>query len=112
MHFKMPSEKDWHAVGHRLAPKEPWDDILEKPGMRTIVMEGVRPDEFKGNIRVRVEPSVRVDPGVFIQVNDHYEVNDSENTRGCDKIMDIVDSSWSESLERSKNIVYSILKEN
>jgi len=44
MHFKMPSEDDCHAIGDRLTPKEPWTGILEKPGMRTVVMQDLRPD--------------------------------------------------------------------
>lgn len=110
MHFRMPSEEDWHTVGHRLAPKEPWAGILEKPGMLTVVMEGHRTDGFKGIIHVRVEPSLRVHPGVFISVNDHYEVKDSTNSHGSDEITDIFENSWRTSIERSKKIINSILE--
>jgi len=110
-HFRMPSEETWHAFGHRLTPKEPWAGILTEPGMRSLTMEGLRPDNLKGYIRVRVEPSVRVHPGVFINVNDHYEVKDTATVRGCDEIIDILDREWKSFLDRSAEIV-SLLAES
>jgi len=110
MHFRMASEEEWHAVGHRLAPKEPWNGIIEKPGMRTLIMQGKRPDDFKGFIVVRVEPSLRVPQGVHIQVNDHYQIEDQKAMDGCDIIMGILDSSWKTSQERSKKIIYDLME--
>jgi hypothetical protein len=109
-HFRMPSEEAWHAFGHRLTPKEPWAGILREPGMRSLTMEGLRPDNLKGYIRVRVEPSVRVHPGVFINVNDHYEMKDAAAGRGCDEIIDILDREWKSSLDRSAEIVSLLLE--
>jgi len=109
-HFRMPSEEAYHGLGHRLTPKEPWAGILKEPGMRSLTMEGVRPDNLKGYIRVRVEPSVRVHPGVFINVNDHYEVKDTATVRGCDEIIDILDREWKSSLDRSAEIVSLLLE--
>lgn len=111
-HLRMPSEDAWHAFGHRLTPQEPWSGILEKPGMRSLTMEGVRPDNLNGYIRVRVEPSVRVHPGVFINTNDHYEVKDSAMVRGCDEIIDILDQEWKSSLDRSAEIVSLLWSRN
>jgi hypothetical protein len=109
-HFRMPSEEAWHAFGHRLTPKEPWAGILTEPAMRSLTMEGVRPDNLKGYIRVRVEPSVQVHPGVFININDHYEVKDMATVRGCDEIIDILDREWKNSLDRSAEIVSLLLE--
>lgn len=55
-HFRMPTEEAWHAFGHRLTPKEPWAGVLKEPGMRSLTMEGLRPDGFQGYIRVRLSP--------------------------------------------------------
>jgi hypothetical protein len=109
-HFRMSSEDAWHAFGHRLAPKEPWAGILKEPGMRSLTMEGLRPDNLKGYIRVRVEPSVRVHPGVFVNINDHYQAKDIELARGCDEIVDILDSEWKTALDRASEIVSSLLE--
>ena len=109
-HFRVTSEEAWHAFGHRLTPKEPWAGILKEPGMRNLIMEGLRPDNLKGYIRVRVEPSVRYHPGVFINVNDHYEVNDGATIRGCDEIINILEREWKNSLDRSAQITSLLLE--
>jgi hypothetical protein len=72
VHYSLESEQMWHAIGDVLAPKEPWNDLLNLPGLRSIAVQGVRPDQFAGRIVVTLEPSVQVHPGIFIQYNDHY----------------------------------------
>jgi hypothetical protein len=110
MHFRMPSEDAWHALGHRLAPKALWQGILDTPGMRSLTMEGVRPDAYKGYIRVQVEPSVQIHPGVCIQVNDHYEVEDLKSVVGSEEILTLFDRSWTESLQRSARMIYALME--
>jgi hypothetical protein len=109
-HFRMPTEEAWHAFGHRLTPKEPWAGVLKEPGMRSLTMEGLRPDNLPGYIRVRVEPSANVRPGVFININDHYVVREAEASRGCDEIIDILGREWKRSLDRSAEIVSLLLE--
>ncbi len=109
-HYKMASEEDWHAVGHLMAPKQIWKDILEKPGMRSLSMQGQRPDEYKGYIMVRIEPSRRIEYGLFISINDHYEIKDPESSLGCKEIIEMLDSSWKSSYKRSNEIVTSIVE--
>lgn len=109
LHFRMASEERWHEVGHRLAPKEMWTGILEKPGMRSLTMEGVRPDSHQGYIRARVEPSTQVHPGVYININDHYVVEDHKPEQGCESIMNILLSNWKAFLGRSQKAPSVIL---
>src|SRR5262249_33658444 len=35
----LESEEVWHQVGHGLVPKQPWNDVLEKPGMHDLVVQ-------------------------------------------------------------------------
>jgi hypothetical protein len=110
MHFRMNSEETWNSFGDQLAPKELWQDLLKKPGMRSLIMEGQRPDEIKGYIRVQVEPSVKVHPGVYFEVNDHYEVETLRPGMGSDEIVSIFERTWGESLTRSKKIISTLLE--
>jgi hypothetical protein len=110
-HFPLPSEDAWHAIGHRLAPKDMWNKLLNKPGMRSLSMEGHRPDDYIGRITVRVEPSTRIEYGVYVHVNDHYAIKDQESSLGCDEIIDILESSWEKSISRSKEIAHKILEQ-
>lgn len=112
LHFLMPSEKAWHDVGDRLAPKGPWEGILNRPGMRNVTMQSVREDSYKGNINVMVQPSVQVKPGVFIGVNDHYDFGDLPPGTGCGPIVDAIEKEWDISLERSRKIANSLLGES
>ena len=109
-HFKLPSEKEWHAIGDRLAPKEQWKQSLKTPGLRTLIMEEARTGDLTGYIRVRIEPSPRVHPGVSISVNDHYVIRDFKPEQGCGAIMDILKSNWGSFFETSDGIVNSIME--
>lgn len=109
-HFPMESEEAWHALGHRVTPKEIWANILEKPGLRSLSMEGKRPDDFKGSITARIEPSKQIRHGVYISINDHYEIKDLESSLGCKEIINILESAWDSSATKSKEIAYSLLE--
>jgi hypothetical protein len=109
--FRSPSENAWHQLGHRLAPKEPWAGLLEKPGMRRIQVQGVRPDAHKGRIAVAVEPSLKLKPfGAYIEVNDHYDSDPEAKGNECDRMMEILSASWQTSLDRSMRIMQTIMK--
>ncbi len=110
MHFRMDSEASWHAFGHLLAPKNLWQDTLKNPGMRSLTMEGQRPDEFRGYIRVQVEPSIKIHPGVYFRVNDHYEIETLQPGTGSDAMLDIFQRAWGESLTRSNHIISTLLE--
>lgn len=110
-HFRIDSLEKWHEIGHTLAPKSIWNDLLENPGLSSLsITEGIRRDGLKGYITVQVEPSKRVHPGIFILVNDHFEVNNPENTLGADEIINILENKWEESSIRSKGIIKTLLE--
>lgn len=79
-HYQLPSEVEWHRLGDRLAPKEPWSGLLSSskreggfPGLRALVVEGQRENSPAEWIRVKVEPSSKVEQGLFIEIHEHYE---------------------------------------
>jgi len=108
-HFRMNSLEEWHAFGHKVAPKELWNNILKTPGLRSLTIEGMREDGLKGYIRVKVEPSRRVHPGIYIQVNDHYETGEDSASIGCDKIINIIELLWNKTKEKAELIINNIL---
>lgn len=110
MHFQMESEAEWHALGHKLAPKEPWATLLTNPGMLTVQMQGKRSDAYQGSINVVVQPSAKLQFGTFVQVNDHYNlVKDKSPGSGSDALA-ILKTEWKLSLERSESIGQTIVK--
>jgi hypothetical protein len=70
-HSRMESEEAWHELGHFLAPKQAWESVLEKPGMKSLTVQGTKGGMEADLILIRVEPSTRVSPGVFFHVNLH-----------------------------------------
>jgi hypothetical protein len=110
-HFRVESEELWHRYGDRLAPKEPWADILDGPGLRTLIMEeSSRRDGRRGYTRVTVQPSEQVQPGLFYLVNDHYEVNEPTLVVGSNQMMTIVEQCWKQSISRSSEIIARLLE--
>jgi hypothetical protein len=81
VHFQVASVDEWHAIGDRLVPKADWNDILNLPGTRALVLMGARSDEYAGHIQISVEPSFKLGPGIFgvyMEHNDHYLLQEAE----------------------------------
>jgi hypothetical protein len=107
-HYNLDTENDWHALGHRLVPKQDWDHLLEKPGMQNVSVMGQRPDEFKGHVQVMVQPSTRIKYGIFIEVNDHYMLKDEKEIGGAETARIILSEKWNDSMTRSLKIAQTI----
>jgi len=105
MHFKMDSREKWHAFGHMIAPKEVWQGVMERPGLRSLTMEDPRDDPM-GFTRVRIEPSKRIDPGIFIEINNHYEIKDNN----IQNILNILKVSSKEVLLKAESIANYLIK--
>lgn len=109
-HYRLESEQAQHKVGHVLAPKQQWEDMLDKPGMLSLTMEGARPDDHEGYIRVRVEPSTRTKFGVFVEVNDHYQIQSPSKTpQGTSEIVNILTTRWTDSMHLGLEIAEKIV---
>lgn len=107
MHFPMPNQDKWHAFGHLVAPKKPWEGIMQKPGLRSLLMEDIR-KEPPGFLRVRIEPSAKVSTGVFIEVNNHYELESQTSLLG---LMDVLKRSWADVIKFSDDLAQHLLEQ-
>ena len=110
VHSGVENEKVWHEFGHRIAPKDVWNGILEKPGLLSLTMVGVRTDGHNGDINVIVQPSTTIRPGIYFNVNDHYSVKEPEKVVGCNEIMDILSAYFYDSIKRSDIIVNHLME--
>jgi hypothetical protein len=107
-HYRIPREEDWHALGHILAPKDMWSTVLEKPGMRSLTIEGVRPDKLSGAIYVKVEPSQRMEPGevgIFFGVNDHFNLDADAFAKDPEILRSYVEGHWTESANLTDRVI-------
>jgi hypothetical protein len=94
MHFRMKTLEDWHAIGHKLAPKDPWNGVISNPGMLRVEMQEPRETGPRGYLRVRVEPSNKCQPGIYINTNEHFVVGDDKSVKGCDELINIISENW------------------
>jgi len=111
-HFRVSTVEQWHSLGDRLAPKEFWKQVLEKAGLRVLILSSPRGGSHRGQVRVQIEPSARVDPGVFCAINDHYENDNDQSKTGCESLVSILRDCWDESMQRSKEIILRIIEES
>lgn len=110
--YNLHSEDDWNSLGHRLTPKEDWNKILDSPGMRAVIIEGKRPDNYEGYIQVTVQPvrNEEVEFGVFIGVNDHFVLAEENRPDKAQEIVEILSQSWTNSMERGLKIAEKVVR--
>jgi hypothetical protein len=108
-HVSMASDEARNALGQRLAPPTPWDGIIEKAAMLSLLMKSPRPDGREGHIVIKVEPSGRVPSGVLVAINDHMDIT-APDGYGAEKVVDILKTNWDVSMKRSREIVAKVTK--
>lgn len=80
-HYEFSSEDEWHAFGHRLAPKKVWEGVTLNPGLKEMQIQAQRKDDRAGEINIKVDRSPHCRPGIRIAVNDHYQLYSMEEQR-------------------------------
>jgi hypothetical protein len=122
VHFSVGSFEARDAIGKMLAPHEPWGEwgpkisgSPENPqvrgGMKSLLMSQLdRDDGYKGSINAKVEPSVLRPDSIFVEVNDHFFVGeDPTKILGSEAAMNILESQWSSSINRSEWIIDQVM---
>src|SRR5207237_6051781 len=111
-HFRIDSEDRWHAFGHKVAPKEIWEPVLKQPGMRSLVIQAVRPDEYPGSIFVQTEPSLRIENGfgVYIAANDHFQL-DAMDRASAEGMIEVLENAWVPAAERAEDVMAAVMSE-
>jgi hypothetical protein len=87
-HFKMSDKEVWDGIGHALTPKDLWTQFLDRPGLRSISIQGERSDGRRGYVLVSVEPSQRIDPGIYVRLNDHFDLRPEGSSEVPDRPQD------------------------
>jgi hypothetical protein len=111
-HFRASSIDTWHALGHKLAPKEPWLKFFKEPGMQSLTIRQMpRPDGLKGHLQITVEPSVRIFPGVYVATNDEIHDQDPSKVTGASKAVELIREKWASMIDFSENVFSNISDE-
>jgi hypothetical protein len=109
MHVDMVDEARWHRLGHRLAPKEPWNGLVAKPGLRTLLMECQRSDDIPGRQYVRVEPSQMHPHAAFIEVTKEFHVVPGQEASATQYFVRHLSADWADAMEEAYNLASSLL---
>ena len=115
--FEMASEKDWHQIGHNLAPKQLWKKYLKKPGLKSLVINGEREDGYNGEINVSVRPilekkAIENKNVVEVSYNSHFnfEMNSSaKDVLGI--IMEKFEPTQKNAFALSESLIKECIKE-
>lgn len=101
-HFKLPSVDSWHDKGHQLAPKKPWAEFTNKPGLMSLTMRDNERKEGYRNITVGpLSPQL-----LRVFVNDHYELGQPEasEAQAC------IEKNWRSSMADSRRIARELAR--
>ena len=98
----MPSSDAWHGIGHLLAPKDPWNAIVEEPGLRLMIMEGRRRGAGGGTLHIKVEPSSKVEHGLYVEINEEFKVTGDRESDGAQWVPDRLAQHWDDVLKFSE----------
>jgi hypothetical protein len=106
-------EKVWHAIGHKLAPKDIWNKVLDNPGLRVLTIQGSSniKDTYKNLISISIKPpTVNLELNLFI--NNHYEIIPEKTSySGSSEIIKIIKEEWNNAQEKAINIRDSFFEE-
>lgn len=104
------NERDWHCFGHFLLPKNPWSGLLNTPGMRSVSVEGKRPDEIPGLIVVTADPVRNMNNEAILRVNDHCERSLEDKSAGAMFFTEIIEKDYDMVIDRSKKLLDDLIK--
>jgi len=107
-HFAVRTEEAWHKLGNFLAPKDQlWRRVLKNPGTTSLRIRGERDDGMRGQVNVKIEPSLRIHPGIYININDHFSAGDGPDA-DPERLFDLASEQWTNSMRRCDDIVAAV----
>lgn len=103
-HYPIKTREAFDGLGWKLAPPQNWGDTLQRPGLRSLTMQGLRPDGRAGYVMATVEPSIRLQPhGVYILEREPDGIIDAK------RALAILSDSWDGSLTQAEAVHEQIL---
>lgn len=113
VHVDLGDSKSWHALGHLLAPKKPWEGILQEPGMIAVHLQGLRADGRPGHTFVRVQPSAKYENAVFVDITNEYVPTDPPSSASSNTpyFLKCIEEDWERILADAKESVDKLVRQ-
>lgn len=107
--LQFEDRKSFDRFGWTIVEPKHWP-LLERPGMATVQVQGMRSDNHQGYIRVKAEPILDDSYRVVVGVNDHYELSPEGSSKSTPALASILQAQWRESGNRAEGIVEDMKK--
>ena len=108
-HYEMKNVEAWHEVGHALAPKKIWAHFMEKPGLRSTLIEGKRKGVESGTLLVSTQPSTVVENGVFVEVLEEHAAITTSVPVNAEWINAVLVKEWSSMMSYAEELGSNLL---
>lgn len=108
--LRFQNDQDWHCFGHFLLPKKPWAGLLTTPGLRSVAVEGRRPDDLSGFVIVSADPIPNMNNEVALRVNDHCERAKDDKSVGASFFLEVVERDYDKIMDRSKALLEDLVE--
>jgi hypothetical protein len=106
VHFQVQNEKEWHHVGHVLAPKRIWQRYLTSPGLSALTIKAQRPDKVAGEINIQVNASPAKPSVIEVSVNNHF-VLDAGSAAAV--AAELISDQWDEAMRAASDLAEKIV---
>ena len=103
-HFELNSKNKLDTLVNNYCPSGPWDGLLEKSKLATLINQGNNPFDKKGYVRIKIEPSTKLENGLFIEINNHFAL-ESKNPQD---VINVLNEQWEKIREHSFNTMSKI----
>lgn len=107
--LKLGSRDAFDEFGWSLVPPDNWSPVIERPGVATLVEQGMRTDGFDGYVRVKVEPILDGGNSALVEVNDHFQISEANAPSSTVRIANMLDEEWNSMSSRSEEILSHLI---
>ena len=80
---QIDDEARWHELGHVLAPKSPWADLMADPRTSRVEVTSTRGDALPGRVLMRFEAVPELARGVLLNINHDIRQESAAITDGA-----------------------------
>ncbi|MFN0154162.1 MAG: hypothetical protein ACKVUT_07260 [Gaiella sp.] len=113
--YRVDTVDEWHAVGDRVAPNEPWAALTDggRAGLlRLVIQLERRYADVPGHTNVTVGPAPADTPlEILVGINDHFQFGAAnEPSSNAARAADVLTDVWEPSRERANAITLHIMQ--
>lgn len=118
-HYRMGSEAEWHEIGDRFLPNEPWAELTggARAGLQMLIVQIMRDqvEHSKENLaggatNIHIAPSTEIpETGVFLGINDHFQLATAEEPKPAGEVVQVLEAEWEPARDRANLVERHII---